>query len=238
MKNVILPLTGIHRLSFFLAMEEYLADSSDDDLFFVWQSDPTVIIGRNQDLEAEVNVGYCRDRGIEIVRRRSGGGCVYSDRGNVMLSYIARRGNVADVFDRFLVKFASCLESMGVPAEKSGRNDIIVEGRKVSGNAFQQLPDRSIVHGTLLYSVDFDVLETSIKPPVEKLARHGVPSVRQRVRNLKEYVETHGLAHESLRSVESLMDYIVRYFCDGSITLDEDDVRKIEIIEKEYINTF
>lgn len=238
MKNVILPLTGIHRLSFFLAMEEYLAGSRGDDLFFVWQSDPTVIIGRNQDLEAEVNLDYCREHGIVIVRRRSGGGCVYSDRGNVMLSFISRRGNVSDVFDSFLLKFASCLESMGVPAEKSGRNDILVEGRKVSGNAFQQLPDRSIVHGTLMYSVDYDVLETSIRPPVEKLERHGVPSVRQRVRNLKEYVDSQGLAHESLQSVESLMDYITGYFCDGCITLSEDDVRKIEIIEKEYINTF
>ena len=235
MKNVILPLEGIYRLSFFLAMEEYVAGRYEGDLFFVWQSDPTVIIGRNQDLEAEVNVGYCREHGIEIVRRRSGGGCVYSDRGNIMLSMVSRRGNVSEIFDTFLTQFTSCLAAMDLPAQKSGRNDILVEGRKVSGNAFQQLPDRSIVHGTLLYSVDFDALETAIRPPVEKLTRHGVPSVRQRVRNISEYAHDNRLSHEGLRSVENMKDFIVRYFCDGEIVLTEADVCEIEKIEKEYI---
>lgn len=235
MKNVLLPISGIHRLSFFLAMEEYVAGRMDEDAFFVWQSDPTVIIGRNQDLEAEVNVGYCREHDIEIVRRRSGGGCVYSDRGNIMLSYVSRRGKVSDIFEGFLEKFTSCLSALGLPAVKSGRNDILVDGRKVSGNAFQQLPDRSIVHGTLLYSVDFDALETAIRPPVEKLLRHGVPSVRQRVRNIRDFAISDGIRHEGLASVESMMDYIVRYFCDGEIRLTEDDVREIERIEKEYI---
>ena len=236
MKNLILPSSGIYRLTFFLAMEDYVAGMSDEELFFVWQSDPTVIIGRNQDLDVEVNIGYCRENGVRIVRRKSGGGCVYSDRGNIMLSFVSRRGNVADVFDAFLLKFASCLSALGLPAEISGRNDILVDGRKISGNAFHQLPDRSIVHGTLLYSVDFDALETAIRPPVEKLARHGVPSVRQRVRNIRDYALSEGLYHDGLDSVQSLMDYIVNYFCDGEIRLTEADILEIEKIESEYIN--
>ena len=101
-----------------------------------------------------------------------------------------------------------------------------MDGRKVSGNAFHQLPDRSIVHGTLLYDTDLDALEEAIRPPVEKLERHGVASVRQRVRNLKEYL--------ALLPVEALERHLVEYFCDGEVTLTEEDVAKIETMASEY----
>ena len=186
MKYVILPDSERHSLAFYLAMEEFVARKYEDEAFFVWRVEPTVIIGRNQDLEAEVNLQYCSDHGVHVVRRKSGGGCVYSDLGNIMISYVSRRGDVSAVFDRYLSELTACLVSLGLLAEKSGRNDILIEGRKVSGNAFHQMPDRSVVHGTLLYDTDMDALETAIRPPVEKLQRHGVPSVRQRVRNIAE----------------------------------------------------
>ena len=119
MKNVVLPDCGIRRLSFFLAMEDYVAGKVDGDAFFVWQSEPTVIIGRNQDLEAEVNIPYCMENGIRIVRRKSGGGCVYSDSGNIMISYISRRGEVPAVFDRYLESLAACLRSIGLNASRN-----------------------------------------------------------------------------------------------------------------------
>ena len=100
MKNVILPPGPERTLAFYLAMEEYMAGMASDDVFFVWRVSPTVIIGRNQDLEAEVNLEYCRENNVKVVRRRSGGGCVYSDLGNIMISYISRRGDVADVVGR------------------------------------------------------------------------------------------------------------------------------------------
>ena len=137
---------------------------------------------------------------------------------------------MTDVFDRYLSSVADFLRSIGLQAEKSERNDVLVEGRKVSGNAFHQLPSRSIVHGTLLYSTDFEVLEQAIRPPVEKLVRHGVKSVRQRVRNLVEYS---GL-HEALSSAAELRKCIEAYFTDGTIVLTEQDVAEIEKIEKEY----
>ena len=104
-----------------------------------------------------------------------------------------------------------------------------MQGRKVSGNAFHQLPDRSIVHGTLLYETDFDALETAIRPPVEKLVRHGVASVRQRVENLKTYLDP-----ARVSSAEDLEEYLVRYFTDGEIVLTEEDVRGIENLESHY----
>ena len=224
MKHVILPDDVRRSLAFYLAMEEFVAREIEGEAFFVWRVEPTVIYGRNQVLENEVNLEYCREHGVDIVRRKSGGGCVYSDLGNIMVSYVSRRGDVSEVFDRYMTALTEALRALGVPAEKSGRNDILVEGRKVSGNAFHQLPDRSIVHGTLLYSTDLEALTEAIRPPVEKLQRHGVESVRQRVMNLSEYVALMTEPDDALKSPEALEKYLVRYFTDGEIHLDENDL--------------
>ena len=164
-----------------------------------------------------------RKNAVKVVRRKSGGGCVYSDKGNIMISCVSRRGEAADVFDRYLTSLTECLRSLGLKAEKSGRNDVLVEGRKISGNAFQQLPSRSIVHGTLLYDTDLSALEKAIRPPVEKLERHGIASVRQRVANLREY-----LCGPDVAAVEEIEEYLTGWFCDGEIVLDENAVREIE----------
>lgn len=216
-KHIILPDDKVERdLIFYLAMEEYVAGNVDEAAFFVWRVEPTVIIGRNQDLESEVNLDYCRNHNVRIVRRKSGGGCVYSDKGNIMVSYISPRGDASEVFDRFLTAMTSCLSSLGLQAEKSGRNDILVNGKKVSGNAVQQLPDKTIVHGTLLYDTDFNALEQAIRPPVEKLNRHKVQSVRQRVGNLSD-----SLDKTRIPDIESLETYLVDYFCEGEMILTE-----------------
>ena len=224
MKHVILPDDVRRSLAFYLAMEEFVAREIEGEAFFVWRVEPTVIYGRNQVLENEVNLEYCREHGVDVVRRKSGGGCVYSDLGNIMVSYISCRGDVSEVFDRYMTALTEALRALGVPAEKSGRNDILVEGRKISGNAFHQLPDRSIVHGTLLYSTDLEALTEAIRPPVEKLQRHGVESVRQRVMNLSEYVALMTEPDDALKSPEALVKYLVGYFTDGDILLDENDL--------------
>ena len=229
MKNIVLPDNKERSLVFYLAMEDFAAKSIEGDSFFVWRVAPTVIIGRNQDLEAEVNMEFCRKHDVRVVRRKSGGGCVYSDMGNVMVSYISRRGDVSEIFERYLDAMADCLGSFGVEAIKSGRNDILVQGRKVSGNAFHQLPDRSIVHGTLLYDTDFDALEESIRPPVEKLERHGVASVRQRVENLRTFLDS-----AVIPSVEALENAVVAYFCDDEVILSDEDMARIEEMAASY----
>jgi lipoyltransferase/lipoate-protein ligase len=234
MKHVILPDNVRKSLAFYLAMEEFVASEVEGEAFFVWRVEPTVIYGRNQVLENEVNLEYCREHEVDIVRRKSGGGCVYSDMGNIMLSYVSSRGSVAEVFDRYMTALTEALRKLGVPAEKSGRNDILVDGRKISGNAFHQLPDRSIVHGTLLYSTDLEALTEAIRPPVEKLRRHGVESVRQRVMNLSEYVDLMSHPAEELRSPEALERYLIEYFTDEEVVLTESEVEKIELITKTY----
>lgn len=239
MKHIVLPDNKDRSLAFYLAMEEFVAREIEGEAFFVWRVAPTVIFGRNQVLENEVNLEYCKAEGVAIVQRKSGGGCVYSDKGNIMISYVSgrgfERGVVSDIFERYLTELTSCLRSLGLEAEKSGRNDILVDARKVSGNAFHQLPDRSIVHGTLLYSTDLEALTEAIRPPVEKLSRHGVQSVRQRVMNVADIVSQLPEPHDALKSVEALESFIVEYFTNDEICLTDDDVLEIEQSSEQFV---
>ena len=230
MRHIVFADNRPRGLAFYLAAEEYVAKTVEDEAFFVWRVAPTVIIGRNQVLENEVNLEYCRNAGVQVVRRKSGGGCVYSDMGNLMISYVSRRGDVSAVFDRYMTALAASLCRAGLPAVTSARNDVLVDGKKVSGNAFHQLPDRSIVRGTLLYSTDLEALTEAIRPPVEKLQRHGVESVRQRVVNLSEYRS----AVPVLASTGSLENYLVACFTDGEVVLGPEQMAAIEEMEKEY----
>lgn len=231
MKHIVLPDNKNRRLVFYLAMEEFVAKNMEEDAFFLWSVDPTVIIGRNQDLEAEVNMEYCLARGVQVYRRKSGGGCVYADRGNLMISAITGICGAESAFENYLHSLTSFLSGLGFDASRSGRNDILVEGRKVSGNALQMLPDKSIVHGTLLYDTDLNALECAIMPPVEKLARHGISSVRQRVANLKEFKS----GTSGINCMEELMEGLVKHFCSGHAVLSQEDVKKIEEIEAGYL---
>lgn len=228
MKHILLPDNRPRRLVFYLAMEEYVAHCIDEkECFFMWQVAPTVIIGRNQVLEAEVNLPYCQEHDIAIFRRKSGGGCVYSDWGNIMFSYVKAGNSVGFIFDSYMRRITFALQKAGIPAMMSGRNDILIDGRKVSGNAFYQLPDKGIVHGTMLFDTNFDHLENSITPSDKKLQSKGVQSVRQRVTNLKE--------HTSM-SAEEFKQYMVGTLCNGERMLTAEEIVAIEAIEATYLD--
>lgn len=228
MKQIILPESSKRRLVFYLAMEEFVAQELDEEeYFFLWQVNPTVIFGRNQLMESEVNLSYCKKNGIAIYRRKSGGGCVYSDLGNIMLSYITKGEQVEQIFDRYLQHLATLLQKVGVEARVSGRNDILIQDKKVSGNAFYQLPGKSIVHGTLLFNTNLDHLENSITPSSEKLASKGIVSVRQRVTNLQGYTKM---------DIEQFKAYLIANFCKGERHLTAGEIAKIEKIEESYLN--
>ena len=216
-----------HRLPFYLAMEEYVARHFDEDeCFFMWQVEPTVIFGRNQLIENEVNLDYCRTHGIETYRRKSGGGCVYADPSNIMFSYIVKADNVSFTFDRYIRMVAFVLRKLGIPAEASGRNDILIHGKKVSGNAFYHIPGKSIVHGTMLFDTDIETLVRAITPSNEKLISKGVESVRQHVTNLSEYLDI---------DIDEFKTFVQTQLCDENILLCETDVENIKKIEQEYL---
>ena len=147
MLYVTLPEEKTRKASFYLAMEEFVARNVlDDDCLFYWQVEPSVIFGRNQLIGNEVNLEYCKSHAIDIFRRKSGGGCVYADKNNVMFSFITGEENVGLTFNRYINMMVLMLKRMGVNASATGRNDIVVDGRKVSGNAFYHIPGRSIVN--------------------------------------------------------------------------------------------
>ena len=203
MKHIELP-KG-QPLEWYLEQEIRLAQDVQDEMFFCWSVKPTVIYGRHQDVNAEVNIDFCRARDINIVQRKSGGGCVYADEGNLMISLISPDTHSEAVFARFLNLLAQGLRSLGLPAVTTEHNDILVDGRKVSGNACYALPDATIVHGTLLYDVNLDVLEHAITPSAAKLGKHAVQSVRQRVANIRPMLP-------GIRSIDELRDAICQYW--------------------------
>lgn len=177
---------------------------------FTWIVSPTVIYGRHQSAEVEVNEAYCAEHDIAVVQRQSGGGCVYADLGNLMISYIepsARsdlRQHSESAFTRFLLLIARALQEKGLPAVTTAHNDILVDGRKVSGWACYTCPTGTIVHGTMLYDVNLEALQQAITPTQEKLNKHGVASVRQRVANLNELTD-------AFADIHALRAYIEEY---------------------------
>lgn len=222
-----IPGIETQRVSFYLAVEEYAARFlKEDPIFFSWQVEPSVIIGRNQDLCSEVNVDYCHKHGIGIYRRKSGGGCVYADKGNVMLAYITGKGNVMLAYSNYVNLVLSTLKRMSIQACSTGRNDIVVDGCKVSGTAFYHLPERNIVHGTLLYDTDMQNMMNSITPAKEKLVSKGVKSVRSRIGLLKDYTNL---------TIEEIKDKFRTLLCNKTINLSDEDLRKVREIEKSYI---
>lgn len=223
-----LPFTQTRRLSFYLAMEEYVARhlNHGDDCFFMWQVNPSVIFGRNQLIEKEVNIEYCKNHHIEMYRRKSGGGCVYADMSNVMFSYITRDENVNFTFNRYINLLVLVLFKMGIDAKANGRNDILIEGKKVSGNAFYHIPGHSIVHGTMLYDTNMENMVGSISPNNEKLISKGVESVRQRIALLKDYTNL---------TLDEFKAFTVQHLCKETLPLTEQDIMEIENLEKEYL---
>lgn len=224
---VSLPVNEVRRLSFYLALEEYVARQlAPADYFFMWQVEPSVIFGRNQVAENEVNVPYCREHGIKIYRRKSGGGCVYADMDNVMLSYISDGNNVGFTFNKFVQMILLVLRKMGVEATGTSHNDIMIGDRKVCGTAFYQLPERSIVHSTMLYDTNMDHMLHAITPGTEKLQKKGIQSVRQRITLLKDYTSL---------SLEEVKTLIRDTLCDDERMLTLAEVKEIEKLEQTYL---
>lgn len=234
MRYVALPEENVRPLSFYLAMEEYIArrilptlgEEASDGLFFMWQVRPTVIYGRNQVVENEVNIDYCHEHGIEVFRRKSGGGCVYADEQNLMLSFVTRGEQVGLTYNRFMGMMLLVLRRMGIEATGTSHNDVMIGERKVSGTAFRQLPSASIVHATLLYDTNMDHMLNAITPPKEKLQKKGIESVRQRITLLKDH---------TTMTLDEVKTLIRETLCRGELLLTAEDVREIEKLEQEYL---
>ena len=169
-----------------LAIEEYLFAHTEDDVFMLWQNRPTVVIGKNQNAYAEVNLPYAEAHGITVSRRITGGGAVYHDLGNVNYTFITSDSRAAALdYAYFTRPIIGALGELGLQCVLSGRNDLLCEGRKFSGNAQYSSGGRILHHGTLLFDSDASVMQEVLKIDREKLAYHGVKSHKSRVVNLR-----------------------------------------------------
>lgn len=227
MKYILLPKPDtIHQLPFYFAVEEYVARHyTEDDYFMGWRVNPTVMLGRNQLIDNEVNTDYCKEHKIDIFRRKSGGGCIYADKGCIQFSYISRSVNANKAFADYMQRMADLLKGLKIDAQLSGRNDILINETKVSGCAFYQLSNRSVLHNSLLFDTQLDHLSNALTPAKEKLQSKGVASVRQRVTNVSTYTQLDILA---------FMDYVRQEMCGTEVLeLTEEDMKEVAEIEKE-----
>ena len=178
--------TTKYPISHYLAKEDYLITRSEE-CFFIWNNLPAVVIGKNQVLATEVNLNYATEKGIKIYRRKSGGGAIYTDDGCFMYTFIVKKDSIENIYNEYLTKMCKALNSLGIKAQVGGRNDILVDGAKVSGTAICLKGKYAIFHGTMLYDANLDEMEKILTPSNDKLKSNGVKSIKSRVTNLAKY---------------------------------------------------
>ena len=211
-----------------LALEEMLLENVEKNqcILYLWQNKNTVVIGRNQNSWKECKVEFLEENGGNLVRRLSGGGAVFHDLGNLNFTFLVHKENYS--VERQLQVIIKALEKFGLKAEKNGRNDITVDGRKFSGNAFYQLKDNCYHHGTLMVNVNMQDLSKYLNVSKDKLKSKGVDSVKSRVINLSSLCEE--------ITISSLKDKLFEAF--GEVynctpeRLDEESIDKVLLQEK------
>jgi len=223
--------------AFNLALEQYVFDRlpRDRQYFLFWQNANAIIIGKHQNALAEINEAYVRQRGIQVVRRLSGGGAVYHDLGNLNYTWITDAGDSVQVdLRKFCQPVADALVSLGADAQVSGRNDILITGQKISGNAQYIRDGRVMHHGTLLFDSDLSVLGGALRADPAKIQAKGVQSVRSRVTTIRPH----------LRQEVTLADFKTRIlqhlFPEGVMeySLTDTDIAAIETLRQQRYDTW
>lgn len=229
-----------------LATEQYLMNSDKITLPFMlfYIENPCIIVGRNQNTMEEINDEYCRNHNITVTRRLSGGGAMYQDLGNLCFSFIVPANDQRFGDFKDLVKpIVDALHEMGATqAEVTGRNDIIIEGKKFSGNAMYTRNGRTFSHGTLMFDVNTDAVADALKVPKDKIESKGIKSVRARVTNIKKYLKPE---YQNLNTFEFRDELIKKIWNVDTIEeaqkfeyhltkSDEEEIKKIQ--DKTYNN--
>jgi len=220
---------------FNLAAEEFLMENFKEECFMLWINKPCIVIGRNQNALSEINMEYAKEKDITIVRRPSGGGTVFHDYGNMNFTFISNADeNGFGDFKKFVSPIIDALKKLSIEAEFSGRNDITIEGKKISGNAQYKNKERVLHHGTLLFSASMSNLAAALKVRPIKLQGKGVASVASRVTNICEYLK-------KPMTILEFKDFITNYVienCHGNsfYEFSSQDIDNINnIMEKKYV---
>ena len=182
--------TGSAEVSYNLALEYYFAAEKPlgEPVFLFWPTVPTVVCGKYPNTLEEINLRYIREHNVDVVRRLSGGGTIYTDEGGLMYTFITYGSGKEIDFRSYMQPVVSALTALGVNAEFSGRNDILVDGKKVSGTAQYKLGDTTVHHGTLMFNVNIEHLLLATNVDAEKIASKSIKSVRERVTNISEHL--------------------------------------------------
>lgn len=213
---------------FYFALEEYAMKELlkiHDSFFFTWEIEG-VVIGKNQLIENEVNIPFCKEHNIEIFRRPTGGGCVYADQRNTMFSMVTSKKNETFTFKPYLSKIMDAMKALNIELEFSGRNDLLYQGKKISGNAFLQNKYGMLMHGTFLYDCDLETMVRAISPSDEKLISKGIESVRSRVTNMKPFLN--GMTQDAL------IKHFETYITTDIYELTEEDIQAIHALSQKY----
>ncbi|WP_314330028.1 lipoate--protein ligase [Abiotrophia defectiva] len=213
-----------------IALETYLVENRlvDEPILLFYINDPSIIVGRNQNTIEEVNQAYVEEKGIRVVRRMSGGGAVYHDRGNFSFCFIKDDDGSFRDFASFTQPVIEALHKMGAKgAELKGRNDLLIDDKKFSGNAMYAKNGRMTAHGTILFDADLDEVTKALKPRKEKFESKGIKSVRSRVTNIKPYVspEYQKLTTEEFRDLLLLEIFGVK---------SRDQVKELKLTEADW----
>lgn len=220
---------------FNLALEEYVLKYLDpkEDYVILWQNEPSIIIGRNQNTIGEINTAYVKENNVNVVRRLSGGGAVYHDLGNLNFTFIITREDDGDInnFEKFTKPVIKALKQFGIRAELSGRNDIVIDGKKFSGNAQYFYKKRLLHHGTILFNSDLTLVQEALNVKQDKIESKGIKSVKSRVTNIYPYLAEKIDIHEFK---QTLLDYLLEdEKSRNEYILTETDLSKIQALMEE-----
>ena len=219
-----------------LAAEEYLLKNFTEDIFLLWQSENTVVVGKHQNAMAEINYPYVHQNNIRVARRISGGGTVYHDQGNVNFGYILNVSGPSEIsFPRFMKRVIKALGELAVKAETSGRNDLLVDGKKVSGNAEHIFKNRVLHHGTLLFNSNLETLGNSIRAVPGIYHDKAVQSKRSVVANILPFLK-------NPISLNAFVGFLYEFHLsepESSVyELTETDNRAINTLEEQKFSTW
>lgn len=222
------------------AIEEYIIKNIEEDAFILWRNRPSILIGRNQNTLTEIDYEYVRQEKIDVVRRLSGGGTVFNDLGNINFTFITKKAqdgsSLSNGFEKFALPVIKALQSLGVNAVFTGRNDITIDEKKFSGNAQYHYKDKTLHHGTLLFSGNLERLAKALKSKPLKLQDKGVKSVRSRVTNISEHLKNQ-------MSVVEFKEYLKKYIMDfynitEEYVLSENEMAETIKIQKERFESW
>lgn len=220
-----------------LALEEYLLKNSTQEFFILWQNSPSIIVGRNQNTVAEINAEYVKEHSIPVVRRLTGGGAVFHDLGNLNYTFIVNdSANVGLDFKKYTAPILDVLHRLSVNAELSGRNDLIIDGKKFSGNSQYRYRGRLLHHGTLLFSSSLPDISSALKVDSSKLEGKGVQSVRSRVTNILEHLITPLTLAEFKNLITANIKSSHSEF--NVYSLSEQELASVRSLEKEKYSTW